>query len=276
MIIKELNPNYEDQIKLNSALERSAFQLSGNDPTEFPKVLKYIGENGKTFVGYETVNKEDIPKDLAEIVKIEGPTAEIPIAFIELITLDKSIDFYNNNKSDESLVDSPFIVSKSNAGRIYEFARKYAKKDSMIVDHHGVGVHKDFQEHGCGSKLLEYALNCDFTKGKVIVCNVDIAKQDETGIVDIFNDRSFAQHLNRGFITGNILEPPIYEGTIFYASTLKIPNISLTGTVKEVNIGELRREPENLIIRMKRLHANGFVGVGYDSKKEIMYFDKIK
>lgn len=277
MKIKELNPDDETQINAMSVLERSAFELSGNDPTEFPEVIKYIGREGKVFVGYETVKKENIPADLADVICIKEAVAEIPVAFIELIALDNSLSFYSRNKYNESLTDSPFMVSKSSTDRIYNFARKYARGDCTIIDHHGVGVHKDFQNSGRGSVLLEHALSSEFTKGKLIVCNIDIAKRnDENVLQDIFNDRSFAAHLNRGFITGDILEPPVYEGTIFYASTLRIPNIGFSGRKKEFDVGRLRQDPKNLVDEMKELHAMGFVGVGYNSKTRIMYFDRIK
>lgn len=280
MKIRTINPNNENDIKAMDILERSSFELTGNDPTECPQAIGYIAQQGIIFLGYEIAIKgENIPKDLVEVVGADRAKGgeEIPVGFIELIALDKSLEFYRENKGNAELAESPFILSKKNADRIYEFARRYAK-DCDIIDHHGIGIHAEYQGSGRGNQLLRHAMTSDFVSGKVVDCNVDILLREDGGLVDIFNDRSFALHLNNeGFIATSVIEPPVYKDSIVYAATVKLPNPVVFDQDKvNLNINDLRQKPADLLSRLDVLSRNGYVAIRYDSRNQKMEFVRIK
>jgi hypothetical protein len=278
-MIRRINPSDECDLRIMEVLEISSFKLSGNDPTEYKEVIKYIAEFGKVFLGYDmALPGGEIPDDLASIVgnKVTKGGEEIPASFIELITLDKSMEFYYTNKNNPYFKNSPFMVSKKEADRIYNFIRKLGFNDSDIVDHHGIGVHKDYQGKGKGKELLNFAMADLMVTGKVVQCNIDIAKKVEEGIEDIFNDGSFSIHFKSGFVIVDVLYPPVYENSIIYAATVRIPEIKFKETdIKLLNISKMRKNPKQLIDEVHKLTSSGYVGVGYD-KESVMHFKKLK
>lgn len=279
MNIRELNPSDAVDLRFMDILERSSFDLSGNDPTELSDVIKYMAENGKIFLGCDTLNSgETIPDDLSRVIgynKAKGGE-ELPIGFIELITLDKVYEFYRERSSDLSLVESPLMVSMGGAKQVYETAQRYQEDSSKIVVHHGIGIHKDYQNQGEGKELLNYAMNDDLVSGKVINCNIDIAKMEiRDDLVDVFNDRSFALHLNHhDFVVAGVLQPPVYNEETIYAATLLVPGIEFVGSPIVVNIKESRKDPKEIVKEIDRLTKSGYVGTSYNREQQTMTFMK--
>ncbi|MDP2750967.1 MAG: hypothetical protein Q8O89_09120 [Nanoarchaeota archaeon] len=293
-----IDPTDERELLAMDVLERSSFELSGNDPTENPKVIKYIAEHGRIVAFFDRLLLGDlkkVPADLQEIgygvqaatsetdikqsisAEIKAECGRIPLAFVELISLNKSMEFFKQNINDMNLVDSPFMISKANDKRIYKFIRNVlGYDDAQIIDHHGIGVHQDYQDQGKGSHLLFRATSREAIGSSAVQCNIDVATLNSEGTLDdVFNDKSFNIHLTKsGFFLADILAPPVYEQQMTYAAVIKIPNpIFESGEIK-LDINELRKNPSDLVEALQDMTSRGYVG-NYYSTNGMMTFQKL-
>ncbi len=150
------------------------------------------------------------------------------------------------------------------------YGEEHDQRDVLIQ--HGIGIHQAYQGKGYSAYLLRYAMN-KYARNKVAEGMIDLARKRDDTFVEIFNDRSFALHLNHAdfFLTG-IVDPPVYDKELFCGRVVRDERQSFSSSFFVLDIGALRENPENMLHEMRRAISDGYVGVHYDRTTQRLLF----